>query len=176
MSSELRVDRIVPVDGVPSGGGGGIIQIKSTTKTDTFVGSTASSFTDITGFSVSITPRRSDSKIFVMVCVNWSNAGSGGNRVSFRLVRNSTPIAVGDSSGNRVQATGGGENSGGGGNMKAVTVNHLDSPSTASAVTYKVQYIANDGAEFHLNRSTSDSNTTGYVRTVSTISVMEVSA
>ena len=28
MASELRVDRIVPVDGVPSGGGGGIIQVK----------------------------------------------------------------------------------------------------------------------------------------------------
>ena len=27
MSSELRVDKIVPVDGVPTGGGGGIIQI-----------------------------------------------------------------------------------------------------------------------------------------------------
>ena len=173
--SELRTNRIVPRDGLPSGSSGGIIQIKSTTKTDTFTGNTTSSFADITGFSVSITPTRSDSKIFVMVCVNWSNAGSGGNRVSFRLVRNSTPIAVGDSSGNRVQATGGGENSGGGGNMKAVTVNHLDDPSTTSAVTYKVQYIANDGAEFYLNRSSADSNTTGYVRTVSSISVMEVS-
>ena len=27
MTSQLRVDKIVPVDGVPSGGGGGIIQI-----------------------------------------------------------------------------------------------------------------------------------------------------
>ena len=36
MASELRVDKIVPVDGVPTGGGGGIIQIKSTTKTDHF--------------------------------------------------------------------------------------------------------------------------------------------
>jgi len=175
--SELRTNRIVPRDGLVSGTGtgGGIIQIKSTTKTDTFTGSTNSSFADITGFSVSITPTRSDSKIFVMVCVNWSNAGSGGNRVSFRLVRNSTPIAVGDSAGTRVQATGGGENSGGGGNMKAVTVNHLDNPSTTNPVTYKVQYIANDGAEFYLNRSTADSNSVGYIRTVSSISVMEVS-
>ena len=34
MASELRVDRIVPVDGVPTGGGGGIIQVVSVTKTD----------------------------------------------------------------------------------------------------------------------------------------------
>ena len=32
MSSELRVDKIVPVDGVSSGGGGGIIQVKYTYK------------------------------------------------------------------------------------------------------------------------------------------------
>ena len=30
MSSELRVDKIVPVDGVPTGGGGGIVQVVST--------------------------------------------------------------------------------------------------------------------------------------------------
>ena len=34
MSSELRVDKIVPVDGVPTGGGGGIVQIKSVTHTE----------------------------------------------------------------------------------------------------------------------------------------------
>ena len=28
MASELRVDKIVPTTGVPTGGGGGIIQIK----------------------------------------------------------------------------------------------------------------------------------------------------
>ena len=34
MASELRVDRIIPTAGVPTGGGGGIIQIKQTVKTD----------------------------------------------------------------------------------------------------------------------------------------------
>ena len=31
MASELRVDKIVPTDGVPTGGGGGIIQIQQNT-------------------------------------------------------------------------------------------------------------------------------------------------
>ena len=35
MSSELRVDKIVPVDGVPTGGGGGIVQVKQFTLTNT---------------------------------------------------------------------------------------------------------------------------------------------
>ena len=34
MASELRVDKIIPTSGVPTGGGGGIIQVVSTTKTD----------------------------------------------------------------------------------------------------------------------------------------------
>ena len=33
MSSQLRVDKILPVDGAPTGGGGGIIQVVSTTVT-----------------------------------------------------------------------------------------------------------------------------------------------
>ena len=34
MSSELRVDKIVPTTGVPTNGGGGIVQVVSVTKTD----------------------------------------------------------------------------------------------------------------------------------------------
>ena len=34
MASKLRVDSILPVDGAPTGGGGGIIQIASTTHTE----------------------------------------------------------------------------------------------------------------------------------------------
>ena len=60
MASQLRVDKIVPVDGVPTNGGGGIIQVVSTTKTDTF-STTSTSFTDVTGFSVNITPKFSSS-------------------------------------------------------------------------------------------------------------------
>ena len=68
---ELRSNRIVPRDGLISGTGigGGIIQVKSVTKTDTFT-TKSTSFTDITGLSVSITPTRSDSKILVMMHVN----------------------------------------------------------------------------------------------------------
>ena len=60
--SELRTNRIVPRDGLPSGSSGGIIQVRSTTKTDPF-DTTSTSFTDVTGLSVSITPTRADSKI-----------------------------------------------------------------------------------------------------------------
>ena len=34
--SQIKVNSIIPVAGVPTGGGGGIIQIKQAVKTDTF--------------------------------------------------------------------------------------------------------------------------------------------
>ena len=45
--SELRTNRIIPRDGLTSGTGvgGGVIQVKSTTKTDTFV-TTSTSFVE----------------------------------------------------------------------------------------------------------------------------------
>ena len=58
MASELRVDKIVPTDGVPTGGGGGIVQVKSTTITNTF-DNDQETFADVTGVTVTITPTRS---------------------------------------------------------------------------------------------------------------------
>ena len=49
--SELRTNRIIPRDGLPSGSAGGIIQVKQTVKTDTFSNNTQS-FVEITGLNV----------------------------------------------------------------------------------------------------------------------------
>ena len=54
MSSQLRVDKIIPVDGVPTGGGGGIIQIvHSTATSQTSQSGNVTTFTD-TGLSAAI--------------------------------------------------------------------------------------------------------------------------
>ena len=53
MASELRVDRIIPTAGVPTGGGGGIIQIKQIVKTDTYVSSSLSGGA-VSGAAISI--------------------------------------------------------------------------------------------------------------------------
>ena len=174
--SQLKVNSIVPTAGVPTGGGGGIVQVKHTTKTNTFTHSASSSFGDITGLSVDITPTSNTSKIFIMVCVQYSSGGSGGSRVQFRLMRGSTAIAIGDTAGSRLRVSGGSETSGGGGNMKSATINFVDSPSTTSSTTYKVQAVAPDGNGFQLNKTVSDSDSSSYHRTASHITAMEVSA
>jgi len=167
--SQLKVNSIIPVAGVPTGGGGGIIQIVQTTKTDTFT-STSTSFTDITGMSVSITPTSSSSKILISAEINY-----GGNNFNFfcNLLRGST-ILNAPSSGNNPCTVA----------LCGITTTtyqifngslvFLDSPSTTSATTYKLQIACQSGGEFFLNRSKRDSSADSVCS--STISVMEVSA
>ena len=176
MSSQLRVDKILPVDGAPTGGGGGIIQVVSTTKTDTFV-TTSTSFVDITGLSVTITPKFSTSKILVTYHTNaaMEDVGYVG---ALRLMRDSTPIFVGDSSGSRTQASNYVKNlSGSSTDVQDYSGQHLDSPSTTSSVTYKLQGLTLDsGRQLNINKSYSDSNAASQARTASSITVMEISA
>ena len=177
--SELRTNRIVPRDGLPSGSSGGVIQVKSTTKTDTFTKPTnTTAFVDITGLSVSITPTRSDSKILVMYDLCW---GINDGHASMRLMRDSTPIKIGDASGSRTQATGhwhqGGDNSGDKYDIVQHSGTFLDSPATTSSTTYKLQVGTPNSASYTvwINRSGHDSNSAWESRTCSTITVMEVS-
>ena len=172
--SQLKVNSIIPVSGVPTGGGGGIIQVVSTTKSDNFT-TTNSSFTDITGFSATITPISTSSKILVLFGVFASNSTTGG-RFFVRMLRGTDAICIGDQRGNRTRVTGTSETAGGGGNMKCFSGNHLDSPATASAITYKLQFSCPDGGTTQLNASNADSDSSSYGNTASYLTVMEVSA
>ena len=148
--------------------------VVSVTKTDVFTTS-SSSFTDITGLSVTITPSSSSSKILVLFGIFGSNSSSG-SRWAVRMIRGSSAIAIGDASGSRSRVTGTSETSGGGGNMKCFSGNHLDSPSTTSATTYKFQAAAIDGNTVQINKSVADSNSSSYARTASYLTVIEVKA
>ena len=172
--SELRTNRIVPRDGLPSGSSGGIIQVRSTTKTDTFV-TTSTSFVDITGLSVTITPTRADSKILVTYHTNAAMEDDG-YRAGLRLMRDSTAIFVGDANGSRIQLSNHLVEATGTQQQFSYSGQTLDSPSSTSAVTYKLQAISLDsGRQININRSYGDNNDALNGRTASSITVMEVS-
>ena len=59
--------------------------------------------------------------------------------------------------------------------MNSVPIHFLDSPSTTSSITYKVQYSNEEGATIHVNRTGNDTDASKYPRAISTITVMEVS-
>ena len=176
MASELRVDRIIPTSGVPTGGGGSIVQIVSSTKTDT-ASVTGSTFGDV-GLSVTITPRSSTNKILVLVQANIG--ASVGYSMKGRLMRGSTPIHIGDGASLRPRATAESTSiyaSNTNYNAAQVNMMYLDSPSTTSATTYKVQYASYSTYVVYINRSGADLNTAEYdARTASSITLMEVSA
>ena len=169
MSSQLRVDKIVPVDGAPTGGGGGIIQIKQTFLNTATSTTTSGSFTDISGMSVSITPKFNTSKIFVMITLG-SISSAAGISVGFRLLRDST--AVGNAADTTLQSGFTNIYEGGNGSLFSASHNFLDSPATTSAITYKLQWRNSSGTTY-LNRYSGSSDS---YNGSSTITVMEVSA
>ena len=65
-------DGVIVSSALPTGS---ILQVVSTTKTDTFT-STSTSMVDITGLSATITPSSTSSKILVMASVASGNTGS----------------------------------------------------------------------------------------------------
>ena len=147
-------------------------QVLSTTKTDTFT-TTSSSFTDITGLSVNITPTSTSSKIFVSGTI-FGSQDVNANRTFLKLVRGSTGIMVGDTASNRPSATStlASPHADIG---QAVSVNFLDSPSSTSEQTYKMQVAvtAGTGSAF-INRTENDTDESSMPRFASTITVMEV--
>ena len=158
---------------------GKILQVVSTTKTDSF-GTSSTSYIDITGFSASITPSSSSSKVYVIVHVN---SAATTRYASFRLVRGSTNIAIGtDITGSQeaVTFTAGSNTSNSYDNLilRNQSMAILDTPSTTSATTYKLQGRINYGAgDLYVNRQPYTDTTSSYVvRAASTLTLYEVSA
>jgi hypothetical protein len=156
-------------------GAGAVLQVVSTTKTDTFT-TTSTSYTDITGLSVSITPTSATSKILVLYNFQAS-VTSGEYSCGFQLVRNSTAICLGVAAGSRFAATNYNRSMTGNTDQSwAMAMNFLDSPATTSSTTYKVQALAQSGGTVAVGRSPSDTNSTVIARFPSTITVMEIAA
>jgi len=150
---------------------GSVLQVVSTTKTNTFSTATTGSYVDITGLSVSITPTSSTSKILIIFHVSVGPS----DILSVQLARNSTAICIGDA-GNGFQATLGGVPSPSNGDKSfPMTGNFLDSPATTSSTTYKVQMRNYSGTSF-VNQTVNDTNASYTARSTSTITVMEVAA
>ena len=172
--SQIKVDSIVPSSGLASGSSGGIVQIKSVTKTDTF-SVTSTSYTDVTDLTLSITPQSTSNKILVSYNLTCGTEDSG-YQWGIRLLRGSTLIFVGDTDGSRDRVSNFVRNNGSDLHTVYPSGQHLDSPNTSSSVTYKLQVKAyTSGRALHINKVHNDSNDAAVGRSASSITVMEVS-
>jgi hypothetical protein len=148
--------------------GGKLGQVVSTAKTDTFT-TASTSFTDITGLSVAITPSSASSKVLVFVDTKGT---ASSETVATRLMRDSTAIYIGDTAGSRIRSTSGF-------NVLSTFQAYnfgamfLDSPATTSATTYKMQIIVSGGTGY-VNRWPTDTDSAGFPRLASSITVMEI--
>ena len=133
MSSQLRVDKILPVDGAPTGGGGGIIQVLQG-KTNNRLETSSQSFV-ASNLSATMTPKFNTSKIFVMISGDCNtNADDNEMYITiYRSIGGGTFANIGDSSYGFASARSNAERL-----HSAVSINYLDSPATTSAVEYKV--------------------------------------
>lgn len=164
---------ISAITALPSGVGGKVLQVVSTTKTDLFSTSSAS-YVDITGLSVSITPSSASNKIFVTVSLMCGNSTATVFE-PIRLMRDSTAICIGDAEGSRTRASSGSGRINDVSDPYSLSINNLDSPSTTSAITYKIQIFANAATTF-VNSNGLNANNAETGRYASTITVMEIAA
>jgi len=94
-------------------------------------------------------------------------------------MRDSTAIYIGDASNSRTRASFGTSRQSGNAGYDVLQDRQavfLDSPSTTSAITYKVQIMGNNGRYTYVNRTHDDSDDDDTPRTASSITVMEVAA
>ena len=151
------------VTALPAGVGGKVLQVVSTAKTTPF-NTTSTSFTDVTGLSVSITPSSSSNKVLILV--NFVSGNSSGSRLQyFNLVRGATNIAQPTTLGSSFAQYNSGSDE-----LDNVAFHFLDSPSTTSSTTYKIQTKTNN-SDNYVNIGDRSS---GDLDCVSTITAMEI--
>ena len=138
--SELRTNRIIPRDGLPSGASGGIIQT-----VHSFSNTLIETSSDADIISATITPSTASSKILFMYNGNVAQESNEGREWAYIAYRDSTQIRLGIDKGtsnsrSTFQAFGTdnvavGSNHNGSYTITGVLV---DEPNTTSAVTYKL--------------------------------------
>jgi len=153
---------------------GTVLQVVQTVKTDLF--SIASGTpTDITGFSASITPTSSTSKILIFTTIQ--SVSDSYPYPKLTLYRGSTAISLGTAGSNTSKISVGASQYSAGATpalYSSVQI-YLDSPATTSSVTYKWQAYTFDAPNrvWYMNRTSGDVDTNNQ-SAPSTITLMEI--
>jgi hypothetical protein len=156
-------------------GGGKVLQVVQTTKTDTF-STNSTSYVDITGFSASITPSSTSSKVLVLV--NCGIIGCSNDwAIQLQILRGSTAIfsntSGGSSDTNDAWHASGALSPANNRIVAGAHMSYLDSPSSTSSLTYKIRMLSGDsGTTGYLNRWALNSD----LGSVSSITLLEIGA
>jgi len=158
---------------IPTGKVLQVVSTQLTTKVDVTV-STAHTWYDASGFSASITPSSTSNKILFSISLAAASATTGGHRVYFKIVRDSTDIGIATSTGSRKATYQYVYNNDGTGVVQ-YPIMWYDTPSTTSATTYKLQVTSNSNSQtVRLNAQKDDTDTADVNRAVSQLTLMEI--
>jgi hypothetical protein len=167
------------IAGTKLSGAGKVLQVVSTTKTDTYtedISANSLSTNLVTGLQPSITPSSASNKILILININIGyESAAVGDAPGFLLKRSNTGIAKGDTAGNRTSMT---QLSwlGSTDQMVSTSMNFLDSPNTTSSITYAISLFngSGDPRNVRINRTHSDADFNYRARTISTITLIEI--
>ena len=153
---------------------GSVIQCLQDVKSDTFT-TTSDTPVDVTGWSQAITMTAASNKVLVQVTVGQLGMASAGYAAELYLVRGSTLIGIGDSSGSRTRVStsmcGASAH-----DVSGTAISVLDSPG-AGTHTYKIQMATQGGnGTAVLNRRGDDGDESNYQISHSALTVMEIAA
>ena len=172
---------ISAVTALPSGVGGKVLQVSQATLTTTFFTNSNGTFVDVTNLSVTITPTSSSSKFLLLASILYG--AEPDSNPCLRFTGGNSTNYVGDARGNRrrVAWSGGDDYFNGAAvgvpNQLSFTaqMTYLDSPATASAITYKVQAMSDANGGIYINREPQDPDSSGEgFTTASSFTVMEI--
>ena len=144
-----------------------------------------STFGDVTGINVTITPTAASSKILVQFCLGKVGHSSNSTGVRFtRSVAGATAAAIklGDVVGSRKAVSSNilGSNLINSGHAQAFNYKFVDTPSysVGQAIVYQMQVLTEGSNNFYVNRTVDDTNNNNiyFARAFSTITAMEVEA
>jgi hypothetical protein len=170
--NHLQTDGAGNVSWVAPPAAGKLLQVlQPAAITSNTLSTTSTAFVDIAGLTQSITPSATTSRILVLFnCMIGSNAGWHAH---VRIMRDSTAIGIGDAYGSRKQSTS--ESSAGAASMcQPVPGMFIDSPSTTSATTYKLQWATEASGTIYLNRAHTNTDNLNFGTFISTLTVMEI--
>ena len=179
MTSELRVDKIVPTSGVPTGGGGGITQVvfaeNNNVQSFSFNNSV---FDPQTVCSATITPKFNTSKILVYCSAGVFVDGHNNAAYEFSLhLKRGSTLVGGNTQPSHFRGT----------NVLFSATNsiecahtgtffYMDSPATTSAVTYNLCLQGGENATYGVCRSKGGSGYNFQNSSGTNITLMEISA
>ena len=118
---------------------GKIVQIvRATDSTDR--STTSGTPSDVTGMSVTITPKKSDSAIIVIAACDVLVSGSTAGQNCHLLITDSSNNSIVGAGSHRIRIAGGATEM-----ETAVTIIGYATPATTSATTYKLRFFVNTG-------------------------------